>query len=234
MAAIETTRRPAVPPLQPGDRLTRPEFERRFDATPNLKKAELIEGVVYMPPPVSHAGHAAPHLRIGAWLGVYLASTPGITGGDNASLRLDFDNMPQPDAYLMIAAASGGQARIDEEGYVAGAPELVVEVSASTVSFDLHAKRAVYRRAGVKEYLVWRVMDQAIDWFILRSGEFEPLEPGTDGLLRSAVFAGLWLEAEAMITGDLGAVLNTVQRGVTSPEHAQFVERLQQAASRND
>src|SRR5437660_3037868 len=100
-----------IPPLQNGDRLTRAEFERRFDATPNLKKAELIEGVVYMPPPVSHTYHSSPHLTLNTFLGVYLASTPGIDGGDNGSVRMDLDNMPQPDAYLLI---KGGQAKIDE------------------------------------------------------------------------------------------------------------------------
>src|SRR5688572_23516393 len=118
-----------TPPLQNGDRLTRAEFERRYDATPNLKKAELIEGVGYMPPPVSHSAHSNPHFNVIGWLGQYAAATPGIVGGDNGSLRLDLDNMPQPDAYLMILPARGGQARIDADGYVEGAPELIAEVA---------------------------------------------------------------------------------------------------------
>src|SRR4051812_20108352 len=103
---------PAIPPLQPGDRLTRAEFERRYDATPNLKKAELIEGVVYMPPPVSD-GHSSPHFDLIGWLSIYRAATPGTAGGDNGSLRLDLDNMPQPDAFLRILESHGGQSRID-------------------------------------------------------------------------------------------------------------------------
>jgi hypothetical protein len=160
----------AVPPLQAGDRLSRPEFERRFDSTPNLKKAELIEGVVYMPPPVSDKYHGRPHFDLITWLGMYRSATPGVVGGDNGSLRLDLDNEPQPDAYLRILSECGGQSRIDAEGYVEGAPELVAEVAASSVSYDLHVKLNVYRRHGVREYIVWRVLDEAIDWFVLREG----------------------------------------------------------------
>jgi Uma2 family endonuclease len=145
-----------VPPLQAGDRLSRAEFERRYDATPGLKKAEWIEGIVYVPAPVAHTDHSGPHARLLYWLGSYCAVTPGVDFGDNGSVRLDLDNMPQPDAYLMIDRARGGQAKIDEDGYVAGAPELIAEVAASSVSYDLHQKLHVYRRSGVREYVVWR------------------------------------------------------------------------------
>src|SRR5947208_9884841 len=118
-----------IPPLQNGDRLTRPEFERRYEAMPHVKKAELIEGVVYMPSPVHQGAHSRPHFDVIGWLAMYRMSTPGVDGGDNGSLRLDFDNEPQPDAFLMIEAACGGQAKIDEEDYVAGAPELIAEVA---------------------------------------------------------------------------------------------------------
>src|SRR5205807_2572473 len=141
-STISTARRPKpslIPPLQPGDRLTRTEFERRFDATPHLKKAELIEGVVYMPPPVSD-GHSSPHFDLITWLGTYRVATPGTAGGDNGSLRLDLDNMPQPDAFLRVLEEFGGQSRIDADGYVEGAPELIAEVAATSASYDLHAK----------------------------------------------------------------------------------------------
>jgi Uma2 family endonuclease len=155
MASI-TTSVPSqhVPPLQNGDRLTRPEFERRFDATPDLKFAELIEGVVYMPPPISHEFHSRPHLQMCSFVGAYIIGTPGIDGGDSGSIRLDLDNMPQPDTYLFIEPGRGGQARLSDDGYVEGAPEWIGEVSASTASYDLHAKLNVYRRNGVQEHLV--------------------------------------------------------------------------------
>src|SRR4051812_24790308 len=107
-----------VPPLQNGDRLTRVEFERRYSAMPQVNKAELIEGVVYMPSPVSHDHHAGPHFDMIGWLGFYRMLTPGVVGGDNGSLRLDLDSEPQPDAYLIIRPDHGGQVRIDDDGYI--------------------------------------------------------------------------------------------------------------------
>lgn len=219
--------RPRIPPLENGDHLTRAEFERRYDATPGLKKAELIEGVVYMPPPpVSHEYHSRPHTEMLGWLMFYRACTPHLESGDNGSLRLDLDNMPQPDAYLLISPAHGGQAKIDEEGYVLGAPELTGEVAASSASFDLHLKKNVYRRAGVREYVVWRTYDREIDYFVLREGNYELLSPDPTGLLKSEVFPGLWLDRAALLNGDVAAVSRAVQQGAASPEHANFVSRL--------
>ncbi|MGE0707428.1 MAG: Uma2 family endonuclease [Planctomycetota bacterium] len=121
--------------------------------------------------------------------------------------------------------AAGGQTR-DEDGYVAGAPELVAEVAASSVSYDLHDKLGAYRRNGVREYLVWRVLDRALDWFVLRDERYEPLAPVGDGTLRSAVFPGLWLDPRALLAGDLAAVLARLQAGLASPEHGAFRARL--------
>jgi Uma2 family endonuclease len=174
-----------VPRLEQGDHLTCAEFERRYDAMPELKKAELIEGVVYMPSPVRMDVHGAPHADLLAWLATYRAATPSVMAGDNATLRLDNDNMPQPDALLIIDSRCGGRAMIDETGYVAGAPELVAEIASSTVSIDLHDKLNVFRRNGVREYIAWRVLDRAIDWFALRDGEFKPLAVDADGIIRS-------------------------------------------------
>lgn len=214
-------------PLEPGDRLTRDEFERRYDAMPHLKKAELIEGVVYMPSAVRYRRHSQPHFRLITWLGTYEAATLGVGGGDNSTARLDLDNEPQPDALLLILPECGGQARISADDYIEQAPELVAEVAASSTSFDLNTKLNVYRRSGVREYLVWRVLDQEFDWFVLRSGQFAPLAPDADGILRSEVFPGLWLDAAALLRGDMPRVLGVVQQGVASPEHAAFVAQLQ-------
>jgi hypothetical protein len=227
--AVDQREAAIVPPLQNGDRLTRAEFERRYDAMPELQKAELLEGVVYMPPPVSLEGHAAPHFDLITWLGRYRMEPPGVRGGDNGSLRLDLDNMPQPDAFLMILPTHGGQARVDEEGYVSGAPELVAEVAASSVSYDLHVKLNVYRRSGVREYIVWRVLDRSFDWFVLREGRYEALSPDAGEIYRSEVFPGLWLSPAALIAGDLAAVGKTLQVGLAAPEHAAFVAMLERA-----
>jgi Uma2 family endonuclease len=216
------------PPLENGDRLTRAEFERRYDAMPHLKKAELLDGVVYMPSPVRQAAHSDPHSVVVGWLVVYRAATPGVLSGDNGSVRLDDDNMPQPDAYLFVDRSRGGQAIIDEDDYVAGAPELVAEVASSSVSYDLGVKLEVYRRHQAREYLVWRVLDGQVDWFTLVGDRFEPLAPGPDGILRSLVFPGLWLDASALLRGDLAAAFAALQRGIESADHAEFVKRLQE------
>ena len=219
-------KRQEIPPLRAGDRLTRAEFERRFDATPGLKKAELLEGVVYMPPPVFHEEHSNPHFNLIALLGQYCAATPGVEGGDNGSVRLDLDNMPQPDVSLRVRESHGGRSRIDADGYVEGAPELIAEVAATSASYDLHVKLNVYRRNGVREYLVWRTFDQALDYFVLAEGRFDPLAPDASGVFRSRVFPGLWIDAPALLRADLAAAFSTLQHGLASPEHAAFVDHL--------
>ena len=224
-------RSPRTPPLQNGDRLTGEEFERRFDATPGLKKAELIDGVVYMPPPVSDDDHGRPHFKVITWLGVYEASTPGVVGGDNSTLRLGPINRPQPDGYLRILPSHGGRATTDADGYVVGGPDLIAEVAASSASYDLNAKLDVYRRNNVREYVVWRVFDFAIDWFVLREGQFHPHARGPDGLFRSVIFPGLWLDPDALLRGDLATVLKRAAEGTTSQEHAAFVQRLHAAGN---
>ncbi len=216
-----------IPPLRSGDHLTRDEFERRYQAMPHVDKAELIEGVVYMPSPVSAEDHGEPHFDFITWLGVYRARTPQVRGGDHATLRLDLDNEPQPDGYLRLLPEYGGQARL-VDGYVTGAPELIVEIAASSASYDLHEKLHAYRRNGVREYVVWRVWDEIIDWFVLRSGRFEQLALA-DGIYRSEVLPGLWLEPAAVLRGDLARVLEVLQQGLASPEHAAFVTALQKA-----
>jgi Uma2 family endonuclease len=226
-----TTVTEQVPKLHNGDRLTREEFERRYAAMPEVKKAELIEGVVYMPSPDSN-DHSEPHFHLVGWLAFYKAFTPGIAGGDNGTVRLDMDNDPQPDGFLRILERHGGQAHVDGDGYVTHAPELVAAVAATSVSIDLHDKSRVYRRNGVKEYVVWRVEDREIDWFVLRGTQFECLPRTVTGLYRSEVFPGLWLDPDALFRGDLPAVFDVLRQGVASPEHASFVAALEERAAR--
>ena len=178
-----------------------------------------------MPSPVSHI-HANSHATLIGWLVCFQAGTPGVHVSDNGTVRLDLDNEPQPDAALFIDPARGGQARLSQDGYIEGPPELIAEVAASNVSIDLHAKFNVYRRNGVREYLVWRVRERAIDWFVLRGSQYERLEPDPQGLLRSQVFPGLWLDPTRLLAGELARVLQVLQQGLSSPEHAAFVETL--------
>lgn len=184
-----------------------------------------------MPSPVS-VDHSEPHMDLIAWLGMYRAFTPGLVGGDNGSLRLDLNNMPQPDAYLRILETHGGRARISPDRYVVGGPELVAEVAVSSVSFDLNVKLPVYLRSGVREYIVWRVPDQALDWFILRADRYEALPLTPPGWYRSETFPGLWLAPAALIQGDMTTVGQVVQQGLASADHAAFVQHLRQEAAR--
>ena len=215
-----------VPALENGDRLTRCEFERRYAARPDIKKAELIEGIVYMPSPVRLTGHAKPHSAIQGVLLVYAAYTPGVSVADNATVRLDLDNEPQPDVLLWIDEEAGGQSRVSDDDYLEGAPELVVEVAASSASIDLHAKRNVYRRSGVQEYIVWRTQEKRIDWFELSDGEYRPLPRDRAGIFQSRTFPGLRLAAGALLEGNPAGALAELDKGLQSPEHRQFVARL--------
>lgn len=231
--AVNETRknRDLVLPLENGDRLTRNEFERRFDAMPHLKHAELIEGVVYMPAALRYQRHGRPHGQIIAWLAAYDVATPGVEFADNPTVRLDLDNAPQPDALLRIDEAYGGQSRISDDDYVEGAPELIVEIASSSASYDLHDKKRAYRRNGVQEYIVWRVLEKQISWFCLQAGDYVEQFPNNDGVICSRVFPGLTLNITALLTGDLACVLADVQRGTTTESHRLFVEQLEQRRS---
>lgn len=221
-----TAKEEPAPPLESGDRLTRSEFERRYGTRPDIKKAELVEGVVYVPSPTRHARHGRPHAHILTWLGTYEARTPGVESSDNATLRLDHDNEPQPDAMLRIRDDLGGHSRVDADDFLVGAPELVVEIAASSASYDLGVKKNAYRRNGVQEYLVWRVFDEEVDWFALQESSYERLQPSDEGLLRSVAFPGLWLDPIALLAGRMDRVLAVVDRGLASAEHAEFAARL--------
>ncbi|MEL6246414.1 MAG: Uma2 family endonuclease [Cyanobacteria bacterium J06648_16] len=215
-------------PLVNGDHLTQAEFERRYAAMPHIKKAELIEGVVYMPAALRYRQHGQPHSDVVLWLGTYAAATPGIEVADNPTVRLDLDNDPQPDALLRIDEAGGGQSRISEDDYVEGAPELIVEIAASSAAYDLHEKKNAYRRNGVREYIVWQVADRQISWFRLEAGTYKLISPDNDGIIHSAVFPGLALDVESLLSHDLMAVIETVRNCFGSEAHQAFIARLAQ------
>lgn len=216
----------SLPALESGDRLTRDEFESRYEAMPTLKKAELIEGVVYLGSPVRAGKHALPHGNIMTWLGVYGVFTPGVNVYDNATVRLDDTNEPQPDALLRIDEDRGGRSSISSDDYIEGAPELAVEIAGSSASYDLHDKKMSYQRNGVQEYIVWNSGERTLSWFILRSGEYVALAPDESGIIRSQVFPGLWLNVSAFVAGNLVQVYETLQTGLSDPSHQAFVDKL--------
>ena len=199
-----------VPFLENGDVLHAREFLRRFERMPDVKKAELIEGIVYMGSPVS-VKHAEADSLIQGWLLAYAAKNKQVRVAANVTVQLDPENTVQPDALLRLLPEHGGECRPGDKGYLRGAPELIVEIAASSASVDLHDKRRAYERNGVKEYLVWRVLDGQLDWFRLEGDEYVKLAPDADGVIRSTVFPGLALNVAALLAGDSAAVLVTME-----------------------
>ncbi|QQE65570.1 hypothetical protein GFS31_22580 [Leptolyngbya sp. BL0902] len=223
--SVQSAKPTVAPPLESGDRLTRPEFERRY-ATAPVTQAELIEGVVYVASPLRFQQHAEPHSRIHGWVWTYQVMTPGLSLGIEPTVRLDWNNELQPDVVLLINEAAGGQTRVDADGYLEGTPELVIEIAASSAAIDLGAKKQAYRRNGVAEYLVWQAFEQKIDWYHLTEGDYQPLPIDNEGVIRSQRFPGLWLATGAILSGDMAQVLTVLQRGLRSPEHQAFVAQL--------
>jgi Uma2 family endonuclease len=219
-----------LPRLENGDRLSRAEFERRYAADPTITKAELIEGVVYVASPVRVWRHAAPHSRIIIWLGLYQASTPDVNLADNATLRLDLDNEPQPDVALWL---DGGNAFVDDDDYLQGAPELLVEVAASSAALDLHHKLQAYRRNGVQEYLVLLTQEQEVRWHTFADGETALIQPDARGVLCSRVLPGLHLSPDHFWRADLAGLLAVLQQGLATEEHASFVQQRQRISANN-
>jgi Uma2 family endonuclease len=221
---------PAEPvPFEDGDHMNVAEFLRRFHALPEelqeqYKHAELIEGVVRMPP-TSGGVHAGPHSDFDVFIGWYRWATPGLVGGGAASIILDAALMPEPDLFLAVDPKFGGRIRLDDRGFVHGPPEWLGEISNTSVSYDLHTKKELYRKYDIKEYAVWRVKEKAIDWFILRGQDYEALR-ASDGIYRSEAFPGLWLAASSLVAGDFAKVRNVLNDGLNSPEHRAFVEQL--------
>lgn len=206
--ATATRRKPVHVPLESGMHLSAQEFVERYEASDPSLKAELINGVVYVASPVS-IDHGDPHADLAAWLGQYRALHPEVRVSDNATVRLDDDNVPQPDLHLRFVE-SRQHRRAGK--YLEGAPELVCEIAASSASLDLYGKLEAYRTHGVQEYIVWRVYDDAIDWFWLNEGGYKRLEPDREGVIDSKVFPGLRLAAKAMLNGDLKTVLAQLQQ----------------------
>ena len=188
----------ALPELQNGDHLSASEFLRRYHAMPEVKKAELVQGTVYMASPVRIDQHGAPDSHAQGWLWNYAARTPGVESATNATTKLGPRDVPQPDGLLRYLPENGGQSTV-VDGYLVGAPELVFEVSGSSASLDSHAKKEAYLQAGVREYLVWRTQTGEIDWWVREEDDYVLLEPDEDGISRSRIFPGLWLDAAAMI-----------------------------------
>ncbi len=219
---VITTASPA-PPLMRGDRLTRDEFLRRWEEHPEIKFAELIGGIVYMPSPTSRE-HGVREFLASTWLGAYHAQTPGTEGGNNATVIMD-DDSPQPDVFLRILPEHGGQST-DTGKFIGGGPEFITEICVSTAAYDLNQKLELYESFQVQEYLAVLMHEQEIRWHRLGKNGYHLLEPASAMLWKSVVFPGLWLNGAALLAGDSAKLLGTLRRGLRSPEHAAFVKKL--------
>jgi Uma2 family endonuclease len=231
MATVKPRKTRALPPLENGDQLDQKTFHARYEAMPEHCRAELIGGIVYMASP-----QKVPHSRVQQltvrWLDEYAEATPGTKELSNNTQILGPDSEPEPDNCLFIVPEYGGRVFVDENDYLNGSPELVVEVSSSTESIDLHRKKLDYEKAGVLEYVVLALRTQQVFWFVRRRSKFKEVPLPADGIFRSRVFPGLWLDAEAMLGNDRQRVLSVLRQGLASPEHAAFLAKLAKQASK--
>jgi Uma2 family endonuclease len=207
-----------------GQRLDQPTFHALYEAMPPETRAELIDGVVYLPSPLGR-DHGRAHFPVIAWLSSFVENTPGIEGLDNATAILGWKSETQPDALLRVLPECGGRTR-DEEGYVHGAPELIVEVSKATRYVDLGPKKLDYERAGVLEYVVRAIEPDQIFWFGQEHGVLVQRSMGDDGFYRSTAFPGLWLDPSALLRGDTRRLRAVVELGCATADHAAFVATL--------
>jgi Uma2 family endonuclease len=217
-----------IPPLREGDRMDADEFMRRYKAMPAGTRAELIEGVVNMPPPISGDDHGFPHGDLAYPLLIYQRHTVGVRLGITPTVRLGGADAPEPDLILMVLL--GGGARV-VGGYITGSPELAVEVAASSASIDRNAKFRAYQAAGIREYILWQTERRLIEWFVLDCGRYVELAPAPDGTLRSQAFPGLWLDPAALLANDAARVEAVVRMGLAAPEHAAFVAEMNRRLS---
>ena len=220
-----SARRSPLPPLENGDPLDQRTFHARYEAMPANVTAELVGGIVYLKDRArtSH-GRLAAHVL--GWMGIYEEATRGVQALGHPSVILGDESEPQPDGCLIILPEYGGQTSEDEDEYMVGSPEFIAEIASSTESIDLHGKRLDYERAGVREYMVAAVRQRQVFWWVRRKSKFKPLAPDDDGVIRSVVFPGLWLDPKALLVGDLRRMLAVLRQGLATPEHTGFVQDL--------
>jgi len=218
-----------LPPLVAGQQLDQPTFHERYEAMPDGTRAELVGGRVYMPSPVG-LEHSEYDDDVALWCGLYKKATKGLRSGKNATVILGRFGETQPDGHLRIPQALGGQTRI-ERGYIVGAPELVIEVARASRSYDLNEKKAEYAEAGVLEYIVVELEPDRVHWFVLRDGQFEELPADADGIHRSLIFPGLWLDGDALLAEDMDRVVEVLEQGLATPAHAAFAAKLMAAGA---
>ncbi len=213
----------SAPPLNAGDWLSRREFLLRWKAHPQIKKAELIGGIVYLWQE-ANPEHAAMHSAMIGLLGYYASSTPGLHSGCNTTVLM-LGDAPQPDVHLRILPEYGGRSAAEDD-LLSGTPEAIAEICLSAAAYDLHQKLDLYEKAGVQEYIAILLHEREIRWQRLTDDGFEVMQPGADGVYRSTAFPGLWLDAKSLLAHDMDRVVGTLQQGLKTRDHAEFVAKL--------
>jgi Uma2 family endonuclease len=227
-APIPLASRSAAVELQNGDSMSRKEFHRLYERTPDGFKAELIGGIVYVASPLTR-NHGKSHLLLSCVMGAYAGATPGVEASDNTTVILGDEGEPQPDLYLRVLPEFGGQSTTSSDGYVRGAPEFIIEVAVSSRAIDLHAKKRDFARYGVREYFVHCVKESQLRWFDLAAEK--ELQPDSAGVYRIGVFPGLWINGPGLLAHDYAALMATLNAGLVTDEHAALVEGLAQQAA---
>lgn len=222
--------RHTAPILRTDDRMSQPQFHRIYEKAPKDFKAELIGGTVYVASPAQF-GHGSHDIRLAFVFVAYEGGTPGVQAAHNVMAILNDSNEPKPDSLLCIVPECGGQSAVNAAGYLSGGPALIGEVANTSSDIDLGVKKESYRNAGVQEYVVVCVQTKEIHWFRLQSGGI--LKPDPDGICKSKILPGLWLDGDALLKGHVGRLEKAVKAGLASPEHARFVQRLERARLRH-
>ncbi len=215
--------------LHSGDRMSQAEFHHLYSRMPDSFQAELIGGIVYVASPLK-LRHGTNHLPLGSLFFLYEGRTPGVQSGDNATILLGDEGEPQPDLFLRILPEFGGCSSTSEDDFVLGGPELVAEIAFSSYSIDFHAKRDDYARYGVQEYLVVNLRDQRLHRIDLITNTELPPDP--DGVHRMSTFPGLWIDCAALLSRESTRMIEVLEQGLASPEHAEFVSHLEWARNR--
>jgi Uma2 family endonuclease len=193
---------------------------------PELKFAELIEGVVHLSSPVSLA-HGDWDSLFGGLCVQYCLHTPGVKASANATWLMGHSSAPQPDCSVRILPSFGGRSGL-RNNLATGAPELAAEVCHSSNSYDLGRKMALYQAAGVSEYVALLVEERRFEWRVLVDGSYQLMKDEA-GVYRSRALPGLWIDAAAIRSEDSVALLRAFELGLASPEHQEFLTRLREA-----
>jgi len=237
-----------IPPLRDGDRLSGAEYWRRYLASPEGTRAELLSGVVYLHrrgegdrfpedahmAPANDGLHGEPQMGLSTWIGHYAVYTTGTRASLQPTLNLPTSQTkPEPDSLLRVLPECGGGSRHDAKGWLHGVPELVCEMANTSAATDLGVKYDNYEANGIAEYIVWRTAAGLFDWFVLKRKTYVPLAPDpADGYLKSIAFPGLWLDVAALLAGDGRTVLAVLQKGLATAEHAAFEAKLAATAAK--